>query len=93
MKRSYFIYVLSSISHVLYIGVTNNLSRRIFEHKEGLIEGFTKKYHVKYLVYYEEYWDVHEAITREKQLKSWNRNKKCILIERSNPEWQELSLM
>ena len=77
----------------MYIGVTNNLSRRIFEHQEGLVEGFTKKYNVKQLVCYEEYTDVREAIAREKQLKSWNRNKKCILIEHSNPEWHGLSLL
>ncbi|MBI2645364.1 GIY-YIG nuclease family protein [Candidatus Uhrbacteria bacterium] len=93
MKKTYFVYILSNISRTLYIGITNNLNRRVHEHTEGLIEGFTKRYNIRCLVYYEEYDDVREAITREKQLKSWNRNKKCLLIERSNPGWQELSLM
>lgn len=93
MGKSYFVYILSSISRTLYIGITNNLNQRVYEHAEGLVEGFTKRYNVKYLVYYEEYSDVREAIAREKQLKSWGRNKKCLLIERSNPNWHELSLL
>ncbi|MBI4272636.1 GIY-YIG nuclease family protein [Candidatus Uhrbacteria bacterium] len=92
MRKSYFVYILSSLSRTLYIGVTNDLCRRVYEHKEGLVEGFTKKYRIKNLVYYEEYYDIREAIAREKQLKSWNRSKKCVLIERFNPGWSELSL-
>ncbi len=83
---------MSSLSKTLYVGVTNNLVRRVFEHKEGLFEGFTKKYQIKNLVYYEEYSDIREAIAREKQLKSWNREKKLTLIERLNPGWEELVL-
>lgn len=93
MKKSYFVYILASISRVLYIGVTNDLNRRLWEHKEGLLEGFTKKYHVHKLVYYEEYHDIQDAIMREKQLKSWRRSKKVALIEESNPGWSELSLL
>lgn len=93
MKKSYFVYILASISRVLYIGVTNDLNRRLWEHKEGLLEGFTKKYHVHKLVYYEEYLDIQDAIMREKQLKSWRRSKKVALIEESNPGWSELSLL
>ncbi len=92
MTKTYHVYILSSISRVLYIGVTGNLSKRVFEHQEGAIDGFTKRYKVKNLVYYEEYNDVRDAIAREKQLKSWGRRKKCELIERLNPGWHELSL-
>lgn len=92
MPKTYFVYIMSSLSKTLYIGVTNNLTRRIFEHKHGLVEGFTKKYQVRNLVYYEEYNDIREAIAREKQLKSWNREKKRILIERMNPGWEDLVL-
>lgn len=75
---------------VLYVGVTNNLLRRIFEHKNGLVEGFTKKYNVKMLVYFEVHNDIHQAITREKRLKCWNRQWKINLIEQDNPEWKDL---
>lgn len=92
MQKEYFVYIVSSISKTIYIGVTNNLSRRIHEHKNGLLEGFTKKYRVNSLVYYESYFDIRDAIAREKELKSWRRNKKYTLIEDANPGWQELSL-
>ena len=74
----------------LYIGVTNNLVRRVYEHKEGLIEGFTKKYNVKNLVYYEVYNDMYEAIKREKAMKKWLRKWKIELIEKTNPDWKDL---
>lgn len=74
----------------LYIGVTNNLVRRVYEHKEGLIEGFTKKYNVKNLVYYEVYNDMYEAIKREKAMKKWLRKWKIELIEKTNPDWIDL---
>ena len=74
----------------LYIGVTNDLIRRIYEHKNNLIEGFTKKYGVHMLVYYEEYHNVLDAITREKRLKKWNRKWKLELIEATNPTWNDL---
>lgn len=74
----------------LNIGVTNNLVRRVYEHKEGLIEGFTKKYNVKNLVYYEIYNEMYEAIKREKAMKKWLRNWKIELIEKTNPDWADL---
>ncbi len=74
----------------LYIGVTSNLVRRVFEHKNGMVEGFTKKYNVHKLVYYEHTGDINGAINREKQLKKWRREWKLKLIEESNPEWKDL---
>ena len=91
MPRSYYVYIVASKRNgVLYIGVTNDLSRRVYEHREGLISGFTKKYNVKILVYYDEYTDIREAIGREKVLKKWNRVWKIELIEGFNPEWLDL---
>ena len=88
----YFVYILSNWNDsVLYIGVTNNLPRRLYEHRNGLVEGFTKKYNVHKLVFYEVTNDVYSAISREKQLKNWNRNKKNVLISRMNPQWADLS--
>ena len=75
----------------MYIGVTNDLERRIYEHKNKIIEGFTKKYNVNKLVYYEQTTDVEAAIEREKQLKGWKREKKNNLVETINPEWRDLS--
>jgi putative endonuclease len=75
----------------MYIGVTNNLQRRLFEHKEELIEGFTKKYHIHKLVYYEQYNDIRDAISREKFLKGLLREKKNLLVMQMNPEWKDLS--
>ncbi|MDD5223799.1 MAG: GIY-YIG nuclease family protein [bacterium] len=89
--NSYFVYVMTNKSRTLYIGVTNNLARRVFEHKNHLIEGFTKKYQITKLVYYEETSDIQEALKREKQLKGWLRKKKIDLIELMNPDWQDLS--
>ncbi|MBQ8370636.1 MAG: GIY-YIG nuclease family protein [Clostridia bacterium] len=88
----YFVYILSNWNHrVLYIGVTNELKRRIYEHKNGLHDGFTKRYHVHKLLYYEKFGDVYRAISREKQLKTWSREKKNELINRINPEWLDIS--
>jgi putative endonuclease len=86
----YFVYILSSRSRTLYIGVTNNLIRRVAEHRDGIGSAFTAKYKVNRLVYSEEYQSVNEAILREKQLKGWVRRKKIELIERSNPAWADL---
>ncbi len=89
----YYVYILSCANNsTIYVGVTNNLERRIYEHKSGLIEGFAKKYNVKKLVYFEETSDVKVAIEREKQIKSWTRKKKLTLINSLNPEWKDLSL-
>ena len=88
----YFVYILSNWDDsVLYIGVTSNLTRRLYEHRNKLADGFTKQYNVHKLVYYEHTNDVYSAISREKQLKNWSRSKKITLIERMNPEWRDLS--
>ena len=81
---------MASMSGTLYIGITNNLFRRVWQHKMKLIDGFTKKYGCTRLVYYEEFGDVRDAIRREKQLKTWSRKKKEDLIRRMNPEWVDL---
>ena len=87
----YFVYILASrIGGTLYIGVTNNLIRRVFEHKSKFVRGFTKRYNVVRLVYYEQYDDIEEAILREKRLKNWNRAWKIRLIEEKNPNWVDL---
>ncbi len=83
----YYVYILTNKkSTVMYVGVTNDLQRRIREHKEEQIEGFTKRYHVHKLVYYEEFHEVNDAIAREKQLKGWSREKKNTLIATQNPD-------
>lgn len=90
--KNYYIYILASKKNgTLYIGMTNDLVRRIFEHKSGSIEGFTKKYSVDKLVYFESTTDVNDAIAREKRLKKWKRQWKIDLIEKSNPDWRDLS--
>ena len=89
--KSYYVYILASKRNgTLYIGITHSLIRRIYEHKNGLTEGFTKKYKVHNLVFYERYDDVKSAIRYEKQLKKWNRKWKIELIEKDNPEWKDL---
>jgi putative endonuclease len=88
----YYIYILTNKSNkVLYIGVTNDLVRRIYEHKNKLVEGFTKRYNLTKLVYYEVTNDVESAIKREKQLKNWHREWKINLINQANPDWRDLS--
>ncbi len=82
---------MTNKSGTLYTGVTNNLPRRVFEHKNQQLDGFTKKYNLKYLVYYEATSEVHTAIAREKQIKGWLRAKKVALIESVNPKWQDLA--
>ena len=90
--RQYFVYVLASRSRVLYVGVTNDLERRVFQHKQKLISGFTSEYDVDRLIYFESTPDVLAAIQREKQIKGWRRNRKIALIESVNPDWEDLSL-
>jgi putative endonuclease len=90
MSRTYYVYIVASISRVVYIGVTNNLVRRVHEHKQGLVAGFTKRYQVDRLVYFGETTDVRVAIEREKQLKTWRREKKLALIEVANPQWNDM---
>ncbi|KPL03126.1 MAG: hypothetical protein AMJ90_03995 [candidate division Zixibacteria bacterium SM23_73_2] len=89
--KHYYVYILTNKSKTLYTGVTNNLERRIYEHKHKSIEGFTKKYNLTKLVYYEIAEDVRSAITGEKQIKGWLRSKKIRLIESMNPQWKDLS--
>lgn len=92
MERCPAVYILASGRNgTLYIGVTSDLCRRVWEHKQDWVDGFTKKYGVHRLVYYEVHGDMFAAITREKQLKKWNRRWKLELIEKSNPEWKDLS--
>ena len=92
-SRRYFVYILASKRYgTLYIGVTNNLQRRMIEHKEKLIPGFSRTYNVTRLVYCEEFNDPRYAIEREKQMKGWLRKKKIALIESQNPTWKEIVL-
>ncbi len=93
-NHNYYVYILANIHrNVLYVGMTNDLTRRLQEHAEGKVEGFTKRYNIKDLMYYEHYTHVHEAIAREKQIKVWGRKKKNDLIETVNPEWKDISDM
>ena len=87
----YHVYILANASGVLYIGVTSDLERRVVQHKDGVFAGFTKKYEVKRLVYFEGFGDVRDAIGREKQIKGWRREKKLALIRRMNPKLRDLS--
>jgi putative endonuclease len=90
--RQYYVYILTNKTNkVLYIGVINNLVCRIFEHKNKLVEGFTKKYNLSKLVYYEVTNDIYSALEREKQLKNWHRDWKINLINSFNPVWADLS--
>ena len=91
MSRSYYVYIMSNRHKTLYIGVTNDLERRVYEHKNGLTPGFTKRYNINRLVLVEETSDVNEAIVREKQLKGWVRRRKIELIEAANPQWDDLA--
>ncbi len=89
--RDYYVYIMSNRTCTLNIGVTNNLYRRVEEHRAGILGGFTSKYKLRRLVYFEHTNDIGAAIAREKQLKNWRREKKIILIERLNPTWTDLS--
>ena len=89
--RQYYVYILASKRNgTLYIGVTNNLIKRTWQHKNGLVEGFTKKYKVHSLVYYEIYRNIEDAILREKRMKKWKRSWKLNMIEKFNPDWKDL---
>jgi putative endonuclease len=91
LTNSYFVYLLASrYNGTLYVGVTNDLARRVWQHREGVAESFTRKYGVNRLVWFEPHGDVTAAITREKQIKKWNRAWKIQLIERENPGWDDL---
>lgn len=90
MNKSYYVYILGNDRPTLYIGVTNDLVRRVYEHKQGLVDGFTNKYSLKKLLYFEIFNNVADAISREKQLKHWNRDWKLILIRKTNPDLKDL---
>lgn len=90
--KTYFVYIMANKSHsTIYVGFTNNLERRVYEHKQKLTEGFTSRYNINSLLYYEQHHDVHEAILREKQIKKWKTGWKSDLINSLNPEWRDLS--
>ena len=92
MTKQYFVYILTNKSDkVLYIGVTNDLERRVYEHKNKMVDGFRKKYNLNKLVYFDPTTDVRTAVEREKQLKNWHRDWKINLISGFNPEWKDLS--
>ena len=88
--KNYYVYILSNVSRTLYVGVTNDLQRRVYEHRQKLVHGFTSKYNLTLLVYFEGTTDIQAAIAREKQLKGWLRAKKVALIESVNPKWLDL---
>lgn len=92
VTKSYWVYVMSGRTKTLYVGVTNDIERRDYEHKNKSVPGFTSKYRLDRLVYFEEHADIRDAIEREKQIKSWRREKKIALIESLNPRWRDLSL-
>lgn len=91
MTKRYYVYIMTNRSRTLYTGVTSDLQRRVYEHKQKLIPGFTEKYNITFLVHYETTNDVRAAIAREKQIKGWSRAKKMSLIRAANPDWQDLS--
>ena len=89
--RQYYVYIMTNKSGTLYTGLTNNLERRMYEHKEKLLKGFSEKYNISRLVFYEAFSDIRSAISREKQIKGWVRSKKIEIIELMNPGWKDLS--
>jgi putative endonuclease len=91
VEKVYCVYIMSNVSKMLYVGVTNHLENRVFQHKAKLIAGFTQRYNLHKLVYFERFGDVREAIRREKQIKGWLRSKKVALIGSVNPEWKDLA--
>ena len=91
MSRTYCVYIVASRSRNLYTGVTNDLQRRMIEHRRGLVPGFTGRYRIFRLVYFEQFGDIRDAIAREKEIKAWRREKKLWLIGRQNPTWEDLA--
>lgn len=89
--KNYYVYIMANRTRMLYTGVTNNLERRVYEHKNRIIPGFTSRYNITRLVYYKVFSDIRDAIAREKQIKGWLRAKKIALIESMNPKWNDLS--
>ena len=91
MEKRYYVYVLSSWSRSIYVGVTGNLLRRMLQHKQRLLSGFAKRYRIHRLVCFEAFGEVNDAIRREKQIKSWRREKKVALVKAVNPAWRDLA--
>ena len=91
MKKAYSVYIMSNVAKMLYVGVTNNLEFRVFQHKAKQIDGYTRKYNLFKLVYFETFGDIRVAIAREKQIKGWVRAKRVALIESMNPSWDDLA--
>lgn len=89
--RTFYVYIMASRARALYVGVTNDLARRVNEHKQGLVPGFTTRYRVTRLVYFEQFADIRDAIAREKGIKGWLRSRKTRLIDSRNPTWEDLS--
>ena len=89
-QRHYFVYIMSSQTKVLYVGVTNDLERRVHEHKTGIGSTYTTKYRTRMLVHYEETSDMHAALAREREIKGWVRKRKVALFEEDNPDWRDL---
>jgi putative endonuclease len=89
--NQYFVYIMTNKSGTLYIGVTNNIKERVFQHKNKLMDGFTKRYNITKLLYFETFSDVYSAIAREKIIKGWLRKKKISLVNTANPDWKDLS--
>ncbi|MEK7610927.1 MAG: GIY-YIG nuclease family protein [Patescibacteria group bacterium] len=92
MDKTFYVYILTNLSATLYIGITSNLSRRIWEHKNKKVDGFTKRYNINKLIYVENYNNPLEAIAREKELKGWTRQKKMRLIQETNPDFIEIGI-
>jgi putative endonuclease len=90
-NKTYYVYIMTNQSRTLYVGVTNDIFKRVWEHKTGLVEGFTKRYNIDTLIYVESFDDILSAIAREKQIKRWRREKKIQLIIQANPNWRDLS--
>ena len=91
-ENAYYVYLLTNWNNkVMYVGITNNLERRIYEHKEKVVKGFTEKYNVNKLIFYEQTSDIAEALNREKEIKKWRREKKNRLVVNTNPLWRDLS--
>ena len=88
----YYVYIMTNGERTLYVGVTNDLVRRVYDHKNKLVDGFTKRYNLSWLAYYEITGDVESAIAREKQIKGWRRSKKVALVESNNPRWKDLAM-
>ena len=92
MNKTYYVYIVTNDSRMLYVGVTSDLEKRVSEHKHKARPGFTARYNVDQLVYYESTFDVHAALAREKQIKAWRREKKMELVRSMNPQWRDLAV-